>query len=63
MTEKSCISGAPSRADPLITADMPETTVPEGCVFVLGDDRTAANETGVIDLRLILGTVRFSFGR
>ncbi|MBP5609771.1 MAG: signal peptidase I [Clostridia bacterium] len=44
-------------------ADMPETTVPEGCVFVLGDDRTANEEIGAIDLRQILGVVRFSFGR
>ena len=56
--EEPYLTGAPD-----VDADMPETTVPEGCVFVLGDDRTAATETGVIDLRLILGTVRFSFGR
>ena len=44
-------------------ADVPETTVPEGYVFVLGDDRTATEEIGAIDLRLLLGVVRFSFGR
>ena len=47
----------------LRTADFDAVTVPEGCVFVLGYHRTANEENGAIDLRQILGVVRFSFGR
>ena len=43
--------------------DYPETVVPAGCVFVLGDNRSASSDAGTVDLRSILGVVRFSFGR
>lgn len=49
--------------------DMGETTVPEGCVFVLGDNRSLPLDSpdpagdGLVDLRSVLGVVRFSFGR
>ena len=44
-------------------ANMQEITVPQGCVFVLGDDRSDASDGQAVDLRSILGVVRFSFGR
>jgi len=39
-------------------------TVPEGCVFVMGDNRNASvdsrkNEIGMVDTRLILGKAYF----
>ena len=43
--------------------DLPETTVPVGCVFVLADDRANATATGTVDLRSLLGVVRFRLGR
>lgn len=43
--------------------DVELTTVPKGCVFVLGDNRADANVTGQIDVRSILGVVRFALGR
>ena len=49
--------------------DVGETTVPEGCVFVLGDNRSLPLDSpdpagdGLVDLRSVLGVVRFSFGR
>ena len=46
-----------------VSADMPETTVPAGCVFVLSDDRANDTAVGVVDLRSVLGVVRFSLGR
>ena len=44
-------------------ADLAETTVPEGCVFVLGDDRSNNTAVGIIDQRSILGVVRFPVKR
>lgn len=44
-------------------ADMPETTVPAGCAFVLSDDRANDIAVGAVDLRSVLGVVRFSLGR
>ncbi len=44
-------------------ADLSETTVPPGCVFVLPDDRTNETAVGAVDLRSVLGVVRFSLGR
>lgn len=43
-------------------SDYPETTVPAGCVFVLGDNRTASHDSryedvGMVDVRSILGKV------
>ena len=43
--------------------DLDQTAVPDGCVFVLGDDRNDQNAVGLIDVRSILGVVRFSVGR
>ena len=47
--------------------DLNETTVPEGFVFVLGDNRSRSNGDadgeGLVDLRSVLGVVRFSIGR
>ena len=44
-------------------SDLPETTVPDGYVFVIGDNRSASSDAGTVDLRSILGVVRFQFGR
>lgn len=43
-------------------SDYPETVVPEGCVFVLGDNRTNSRDSreddvGMVDVRSILGKV------
>ena len=46
-----------------VGADLPETTVPAGCVFVLPDDRANDTAVGIVDLRSVLGVVRFSLGR
>lgn len=49
--------------------DLPKTTVPEGCVFVLGDNRCHSEDSrnpdviGMVDVRSILGVVRFAIGR
>ncbi|MBO4283901.1 MAG: signal peptidase I [Clostridia bacterium] len=43
--------------------DAAPTAVPKGCVFVLGDDRGEQNAVGIIDVRSIIGVVRFSIGR
>lgn len=42
--------------------DLAETKVPEGSVFVIGDNRSETNAVGMIDVRSILGVVRFSVG-
>lgn len=43
--------------------DVAPTTVPYGNVFVLGDNRNDQNAVGLIDVRSIVGVVRFSIGR
>lgn len=45
--------------------DVEKTTVPAGCVFVIGDNRTdpGGTDAGVIDVRSVLGVVRFALGR
>ena len=43
--------------------DTAPTTVPEGYVFVLGDNRNDQTAVGTIDVRSIVGVARFSIGR
>ena len=42
--------------------DVTETTVPDGCVYVLGDATESRDAFCVVDVRSILGAVRFSIG-
>ncbi|MBP5428340.1 MAG: signal peptidase I [Clostridia bacterium] len=46
-----------------VCPDVEPTNVPEGCVFVLGDNRTVSDDTGLVDLRTTVGVVRFALGR